>query len=526
MSSSDFDQEKALREQELNIQRQIAFASGLFQGDITIRTLLESLGEGVVIIDVTGTILLVNTRAEQMFGYLERDLVGKPHSILIPEQLRKVHEVHEAQFFEEPRIRPMGQLLDLTGRRRDGSEFPLEISLSYIETINGVFALAFVSDITLRKQAEEAIRTSEKMFSKVFQAAPTLIGISTLKEGRFIDINRTALQTLGYRREEIIGKTVHEIGLWEDESVRAEVIKTMEAQGSIQNLEIRFKGKNGQVFTGLFSAELIELDGERYMISLVRDITDQIHAREEIERLNTDLAARAVELEAVNRELETFNFTVAHDLRQPLNVINSYCQVIQELCGNNLDDECKGYLREVYGGTLRMDRLISALLKFSRLGHVEMHPGKIDLSSLARTVAAELHLPAPDRRVTFRISESMMVNGDPTLLRVVLENLLGNAWKYTGTREEALIEFSKTVIEGVPTYFIRDNGAGFDMADADKLFNPFQRLADTIECKGFGIGLATVERIIRRHGGRIWAEGKPGKGATFYFTLSARENNR
>ena len=212
MPASDFDEEKTQREQELRIQRQIAFASGLFQGDITIRTLLESLAEGVVIIDNSGTILLVNTRAEQMFGYPERELVGKPHAILIPERFRKIHEVHEAQFFTEPRIRPMGQLLDLAGRRRDGSEFPLEISLSFIQTINGIFALAFVSDITLRKQADEALRKSEKMFSRVFHSAPALIGISTLKEGRFIDVNQTSLQTLGYRREEVIGKTALELG--------------------------------------------------------------------------------------------------------------------------------------------------------------------------------------------------------------------------------------------------------------------------------------------------------------------------
>jgi PAS domain S-box-containing protein len=526
MSETDFDQGNDRREQEISIQRQIAFASGLFQGDITIRTLLESFAEGVVIIDITGTILLVNTRAEQMFGYPERELVGKPHAILIPEHSCKIHENHEAQFFTEPRIRPMGQLLDLTGRRRDGSEFPLEISLSYIETINGVFALAFVSDITLRQRAEEVIRTSEKMFSKVFQSAPALIGISTLNEGRFIDVNRTALQTLGYRREEVIGRTAFELGLWDDESVRTNVIDTIKTEGSIQNLEIRFKGNTGQIITGLFSAELIDHDGERYIISLVRDITDRIHAREEIERLNTDLAARAVELEAVNRELETFNFTVAHDLRQPLNVINSYCQVIQELCCNKLDEECKRYLREVYDGTLRMDRLINALLKFSRLGHVELHHEKIDLSPIAHTVAAELHLPAPERLVTFLIPDRLPVIGDPTLLRVVLENLLGNAWKYTDTREETVIEFGETVIDGVPTCFIRDNGAGFDMADADKLFTPFQRLQSTTECKGFGIGLATVERIIRRHGGRVWAEGEPGKGATFYFTLSDEVNRR
>ena len=158
MLTPDLAEEKEHREQELRIQRQIAFASGLFQGDVTVRTLLESLAEGFVIIDSLGTILLVNARAEEMFGYPKEDIIGKPHAILLPERFRKAHEEHVAHFFEEPRIRPMGQGLDLAGRRRDGNEFPVEISLSFLETINGRLALAFISDISLRKEAEQALK--------------------------------------------------------------------------------------------------------------------------------------------------------------------------------------------------------------------------------------------------------------------------------------------------------------------------------------------------------------------------------
>lgn len=158
MPTPDLAQEKELRDEDLRIQRQIAFASGLFQGDVTVRTLLESLAEGVVIIDSLGTILLVNARAEQMFGYPKKDIIGKPHAVLLPERFRKAHEEHVAHFFEEPRVRPMGQGLELAGRRRDGSEFPVEISLSFLETINGRLALAFISDITRRKEAEQGLK--------------------------------------------------------------------------------------------------------------------------------------------------------------------------------------------------------------------------------------------------------------------------------------------------------------------------------------------------------------------------------
>jgi signal transduction histidine kinase len=167
-----------------------------------------------------------------------------------------------------------------------------------------------------------------------------------------------------------------------------------------------------------------------------------------------------------------------------------------------------------------MNQMIDALLNFSLMAHAQLSRGRVDLSSMAKAVAAELQGTKAARRVTFQIAEGISTDGDPSLLRVVLDNLLANSWKYTVKQEKAVIEFGVKEIDGVPAYFVRDNGAGFDKTDAEKLFLPFQRLPGAEECKGFGIGLATVERIIRRHGGKIWAEGEPGKGACFYFTLA------
>jgi PAS domain S-box-containing protein len=374
-------------------------------------------------------------------------------------------------------------------------------------------------DITEQKRAEEALRKSENKLARIFHAVPALISITTPGEGRIIDINETALQTLGYRRDELIGRTVREIDFWVDPSDRDRARQTLKEQGSVRNIEIRFRGKTGQTFVGLLSAELTDFDGDQYMLSLVRDITLRKQAEEEIERLNSDLTARAVELEDANRELEAFNYTVAHDLRKPLTVINGYCQAIRELCSDKLGGQCAGYLQEAYEGTLRMNRLIEALLDFSRLAHVELRMERLDLCVMAHEVATELQQAERGRRVTFRIADGIMVDGDANLLRVVLDNLLGNAWKYTGAQEEGIIEFGVTEIDGKRACFVRDNGPGFAMSDADKLFTPFQRLPGAEAFKGFGIGLATVERIIHRHGGRVWAEGGPGKGATFYFTL-------
>lgn len=191
-----------------------------------------------------------------------------------------------------------------------------------------------------------------------------------------------------------------------------------------------------------------------------------------------------------------------------------------ELCENSLNEECNGYLQGCYEGILRMNRLIDALLDFSRIGHLEPHRKMVNLSALTKELVLALKVSEPERHVDFLVKDGVAANADENLLRIVLDNLLGNAWKYTNNRENALIEFGETEIDGVPVLFVRDNGAGFDNTHAADLFSAFKRLPGAEEFKGFGIGLATVERIIQRHGGKIWAEGALDKGATFYFTTS------
>ncbi len=362
------------------------------------------------------------------------------------------------------------------------------------------------AEIAERKRAEEDLTKSEKKFLTVFHAVPALLAITTVAEGRIIDVNETWMRILGYQREEMIGRTSLELALWKSEADRDTVLRLMEEQKRSRDIEVNLRGKTGESLVGLMAGEFIYIDGERYVLAMINDITERKRAE--------------MELETANRELEAFTYSVSHDLRKPLTVINGYCQAIRELCGDKLDEQCREYLQEAYNGTLRMNRLIDTLLNFSRLTHIEPRRETVDLSGVAQAVARELQLAEPARRVAFRITEGITAECDAALLRVVLDNLLGNAWKYTGTRDEGIIEFGATEVEGKPAYFVRDNGIGFDMADADKLFTPFQRLPGAEESKGFGIGLATVERIIRRHGGRIWAEGEVGKGAAFYFTLS------
>ena len=772
MTTPDPEVEKAHSERESSIHRQIAFASGIFQNDITTSTLLESLPDGIVIVDISGTILLTNALADKMFGYAEGELTGKPHTLLIPERFRKVHEEHQENFFAEPKIRPMGLLLDLTVLRQDGSEFPVEISLSFVQTINGLFVLAFINnitfrkefetriqeneeqfliqvewmkdyaiflldkqgnvmtwnsgaerlkgyrsveiigehfsifytdeerktdkpsellktaasegqvvtegwrirkdgsrfwaevvitslrdksgnlrgfskvthDITERKRVEQELRESEDKFYKVFNFAPIGMTISTLNDGRFVEINEAGERQSGYPREEVIGRTSAQFSIWGDSSERAQVIGEVVKNGAVRDREMLMKGKEGNAFWGLFSAVPIEIKGEKHLLSLVSDITERkkteetlkssetryrrlfeaakdgililsvdtgrindvnpcllellgykreevinkmlwdigmfpdipasmasfaelqqqeyVHyedlplltrdgrrisvefvsnvyvvdgtkviqcnirdiserklTEEKIAKLNTDLAARAYELEIANEDLKAFNYTIAHDLRQPLNVVSLYCQSLKIRCKDQLQEECKDYVQKAHDTALHMNHLIETILNFSHVGQVTPRLVTVDFSALARGVAEELKQSEPKRMVDFRIEDGVVAHGDADLLKAVLDNLFGNAWKYTGRQENACIEFGVRSIDGVPTYFIRDNGVGFDMTDAHKLFAPFERLPDAEKGSGFGIGLATVERIIRRHGGKVWAEGELDKGACIYFTL-------
>lgn len=235
--------------------------------------------------------------------------------------------------------------------------------------------------------------------------------------------------------------------------------------------------------------------------------------------LEKRVAERTAELERANREMESFSYSVSHDLRAPLRHIDGFSRALMEDCADQLNSHGKGYLARICAAANRMGQLIDDLLQLASVSRSDLQRRPVSLSSLARAVAAELKQADPERDVAFTIAGGVRAEGDPLLLRVVLENLLGNAWKYTGKEPHALIEFGESEQEGRRVFFVRDNGVGFDMAYVGKLFNPFQRLHAMDEFEGTGIGLATVRRVVERHGGRAWAEGALGDGATFFFTL-------
>ena len=235
--------------------------------------------------------------------------------------------------------------------------------------------------------------------------------------------------------------------------------------------------------------------------------------------MTESLLSARTQLTQANKELEAFSYSVSHDLRAPLRSIDVFSKALLEDCGDKLDSHGKDHLQRVRMATQRMAQLIDDMLNLSRVTRSEMKRDMVNLSELTKAIVAELKRTEPERQIDFAIAQDVVVKGDARLLRVVLENLLGNAWKYTGKHSHARIEFGLTQQNGRPVYFVRDDGAGFDTAYADKLFGAFQRLHSVTEFEGTGIGLATVQRIIHRHGGRVWAEGAVEQGATFYFTL-------
>jgi len=250
-----------------------------------------------------------------------------------------------------------------------------------------------------------------------------------------------------------------------------------------------------------------------------RTLAERKMAEQESRKLNEELKQQTLQLEAANRELEAFSYSVSHDLRTPLRSINGYSQALLEDCDAILDSAAKSHLHRIRAATLRMGELIEGIIELSRVTRSEMRIENVNLSALAEEVAAELRASDPERAVQFQIAADACVRGDSRLLQAAIANLLGNAWKFTSKRPSAKIEFGVTHDKGARVFFVRDNGAGFDMAFVNKLFGAFQRLHHTSEFQGNGIGLATVHRIVYRHGGKVWAEGAVNKGATFYFTL-------
>jgi PAS domain S-box-containing protein len=401
-------------------------------------------------------------------------------------------------------------------RKKDGTIIDVEVTSHPLIYEDRETRLVVAADITERKLAEAALRISEERFRLMVSNVKDYAILMLDPEGHVISWNEGAERLKGYRAEEIIGQ--HFSVFYPAEDVQSGK-PTMELQEAAKHGHFEDEGswrirKDGSRFWAniIITALRDEQNRLRGFGKVTRDITER-------KRIEEEIAHRSAELEAANRELEAFSYSVSHDLRAPLRGIDGFSQALLEDYGSKLDATGQDYLQRVREATKRMGLLIDDLLSLSRMTRAEMHRESIDLSQMAITIASELHSGQPERKVDFVVDPRLHAEGDTRLLRVVLENLIGNSWKFTSRQESGCIEFGRTEANGDSAFFVRDNGAGFDQTHAGKLFGAFQRLHAMSEFPGTGIGLATVQRIIHRHGGKVWAEGAVGKGATVYFTL-------
>jgi PAS domain S-box-containing protein len=513
---------KPFREQDLRVAIEVALYKHemdkkLRESEARYRVLAESARDFIFVVDRDGVVRYVNAFSAQRLRLSQDEVIGKRIADLFPPAVaeRKLASVLRVFDGKEP--------LQMEGRSvLAGQDVWLSTTLVPLMDGRGMVTAVFgiARDITELKQTEEALRIHSQILFSMAE------GAHVLDEQGIIRFTNPAIDAMfGYQVGELIGKHVSMLHAG-TEVERAHLVTSFMAelrgrgawQGEFQN-----RRKDGSLFyTRARIATLHQPTGVLW-VTVQEDITERKRAEEEIQKLNSDLERRVAErtasLEAANKELESFSYSVSHDLRGPLRAIGGFSQVLLADYADRFDDRGKDYLRRVHAASGRMAELIEALLSLARISRNGIVKQRLDLTALAWSISAELQKADPTRNVALTIQDSLTAEGDPRLIRVVLENLLGNAWKFTAKRSNATIEFGRTERDGKPVFFVRDNGVGFDMAYSQKLFGAFQRLHGHDEFEGTGIGLATVQRIIHRHGGRIWAEAKAGKGATFYFAI-------
>lgn len=444
-------------------------------------------------------------------------------------------------------IRATGEVRrrEIRFNRPDGTNFLAEVSGGAFEVSGEKHLILAVHDVTMeraletgRSQAEAELRKSEDKFSRMFRASPVSIALSLLADGTFLEVNEAFEHQFGWTRQQLVGAKSVDMGLWQSAEERREWTQAISKRGMGRDYETTFLDCTGNPHSVLLTAELVDFDGATCILTYVYDITERKRAEAEIRRLNAELEnrvrARTTELLTANKELESFAYSVSHDLRAPLRSIDGFSHLLLTDYGDRLDHEGLNYLHRIRNAAQRLGNLIDDMLELSQVARQPMVRQPVDLRQMAREVFDDLRRGDRSRDVSFSIcpdcvaldqcgaqcqAQVCLASGDPRLLRVLLENLLGNAWKYTGRTEHAHIEFGCDIQDGKREYFVRDNGAGFDMAYAQRLFSPFQRLHSPAEFAGSGLGLASVARIVQRHGGRITAKAQVNLGAEFRFTL-------
>ena len=510
------------------------------------RLLVSSVKDYAILrLDADGRIVSWNEGAERIKGYQAHEILGQHFSRFYPpEDIQNGKPAWELE-----QAAQTGRLEDEGWRvRKDGSQFWANVIITALRDETGrLLGFAKVTrDITERKRIEQM----HLHFRGLFESLPGLYVVLT-PDFKIVAVSDAYLQATLTKREEILGRGIFDVfpdnpddpaasGVNNLRASLARVLKTSAVDTmAIQKYDVRKPdGIFEERFWSPINSPVFGADRSvEYIIHRVEDVTSFVRKKHADHEPESSMRARMEQMEAevyrsaqevqraneqlrlANSELEAFSYSVSHDLRAPLRAIDGFSLALLEDYDQRLDPAGRDYLRRVRGATQRMGLLIDDLLNLARVSRLEMQREAVDLSHLAHAVAVELRAAHPERRVDFVASPGLHAQADPRLLRVVLENLIGNSWKFTSKRDSARVEFGAVEENGSAAFFVRDNGAGFDRAHADRLFGAFQRLHGTNEFPGTGIGLATVQRIIHRHGGKVWAQGAVEQGATFYFTL-------
>jgi PAS domain S-box-containing protein len=486
--------------------------------------LLANVSDAILATDRQFNIQYWNTAAEKQYGWTSAEVLGHHFTKFIQPQyigdLRKtvMRKIAQEGFWN-------GELLH---NRRNGTLFPVQVTISEVRNAEGqiIGHVAINRDITEQKQAEDMLRDSETRFRTLVESAPEAIFVQS--QGYFIYLNTAMLRLFGASTPDmLLGKAFMErIAPEYNEVVRERIRLQRETGNPVPLMEMEYLRLDGSRVPVETTAVAIRFQGRDAHLVFVRDITERKRTEKKIHKLNIELERRIIErtaqLEAANKELEAFSYSVSHDLRAPLRHILGFVDLLKDRAIQSLDEESLHYMKVITDSTDNMGTLIDELLSFSRMGRTEMMKAKVNPNQLVKEAMNTLEAETKGRDIIWKVDQLPEVYGDPAMLRLVFLNLISNALKFTRTRPQARIEISYNENEKETLFFVRDNGVGFDMAYANKLFGIFQRLHRADHFEGTGVGLANIKRIIQRHGGKIWAEGKVDEGATFHFFLPKR----
>ncbi len=530
------------------------------ESEMVLRAIFEATGSATVIAEADTTISLANDEFVKLSGYAKEEVEGKKSwtEFFTRDCLEKMQRYHrlrrivpstasrqyESEFINRQDIvtsaivsvstipgtdRSVISFLDITGRKHAEEELreprePREPREHLEEIVEARTAALQEVNAMLQLEIAERSRITESRgrLVDIIETTPDIVATLDL-DGYLTYCNKAGRQMLGAgERDEITGLRVSNFYPdWARRTIQEEAIPTAVRNG-IWSGETSFLGRGGHEIpvSQVFIVHKRSDGSVSHLSTIARDISEAKQVEEQINSLNEDLERRALELSAANKELEAFAHSVSHDLRAHLRRIHGFSQALLEDYADSLDRQGRDYLERLHASSKMVTQLIDDLLALSRITRSEMRRQRVDLSAMAQTITCELQKTTPERQVELIIQAGMTAKGDTHLLQVMLVNLLDNAWKFTSKQATSRIEFGALRTRGKHVFYVRDNGAGFDMAYADNLFGPFQRLHSQAEFSGTGIGLATVQRIVHRHGGQVWAESEVGKGAAFYFTLS------